>query len=58
MIDTVLSYAIKQVPDCAHLPRGGQIYGKQQPAHSLGGLTSDFTAAQWLAFAFESVCTW
>lgn len=48
------SILISSVPECRDLPQVSSIYGRQQPAHAVGGLTADGTAILWLGFAFES----
>ncbi|XP_052759901.1 protein dispatched homolog 3-like [Mya arenaria] len=54
MISIVLHKALAMVPECKNLPEAIPIYGNQQPAHALGGLTDDVTSARWIAFAFSS----
>ncbi|KAH3824631.1 hypothetical protein DPMN_126468, partial [Dreissena polymorpha] len=54
ILNTALYKAVSLVPACANLPKAAHIYGNQQPAHSMGGLTSSGTAALWISFAFES----
>lgn len=47
---------INLVPECKDLPRVSYVFsGQQQPAHAVGGLTTDGSAILWLGFAFESV---
>ena len=47
---------IDSVPECRDLQRVSFVFsGQQQPAHAVGGLTTDGSAILWLGFAFESV---
>ena len=46
---------INSVPECRDLPQASPIYDQEQPAHAVGGLTTDGSAILWLGLAFESV---
>lgn len=46
---------LDSIDECRDLPKTSYIYHSQQPAHAIGGLTSDGSAILWLGFAFESV---
>ena len=50
-----MSYILPHTPDCQDLPAPVEVYGRQAPAHIVGGLNNNRTAVLWWAFAFESV---